>query len=55
MAPPSAVFFMLRLAITSPQKGKQETGNRKSLFRTLVTQKFLLLTLKVFEEVYFHR
>ena len=27
MAPPSAVFFMLRLAITSPQKGKQETGS----------------------------
>lgn len=34
---------------------KSKTGNRKLLFRPLAAQKFLLLTLKVFEEVYFHR
>ena len=53
MAPPfGGVFLCLGLRLLLSER---ETGNRKSLFRTLVTQKFLLLTLKVFEEVYFHR
>lgn len=53
MAPPSAVFFYA--SACDYFSSERETGNRKSLFRTLATQKFLLLTLKVFEEVYFHR
>lgn len=53
MAPPfGGVFYASACAIFSSAR---ETGNRKSLFRTLAAQKFLLLTLKVFEEVYFHR
>lgn len=53
MAPPfGGVFYASACDYFSSER---ETGNRKSLFRTLVTQKFLLLTLKVFEEVYFHR
>ena len=50
--PSGGVFYAHACAKFSSER---ETGNRKSLLGTLAAQKFLLLTLKVFEEVYFHR